>query len=142
MIVHPCVGYGVLFLEGGDSLDIDGFLSALGDEYDFDDVPSFATFLRSGKFFRRFEPSMADIDEGEVPFIARHECGDDVLGEMSDEVLRLVRLRTPALTAVWDLSAYRGKFVQDEPAELRELKLSRSPFGRRVHYQPLPPTTE
>jgi hypothetical protein len=137
MIVHPRVGYGVLFLEGGDSLDVDGFLSALGDEYDFDDVPSFATFLRSGKFFRRYEPSMSDIDAGEVPFIARHECGDDVLGEMSDEVLRLVRLRTPALTAVWDLSGYRGKFIPDAPTEERELQLTRSPFGRRAFYEPL-----
>jgi hypothetical protein len=142
MIVHPRVGYGVLFLEGGDSLDIDDFLSALGDEYDFDDVPSFATFLRPGKFFRRFEPSMADIDEGEVPIISRFECGEDVLGETSDEVLRLVRLRTPALTAVWDLSAYRGKFAPDPPAEERELQLTRFPFGRRPYYEPLPPVPE
>lgn len=142
MIVHPRVGYGVLFLEGGNALDIDGFLSALSDEYDFEDLPNFVAFLRSGKFFRRFEPSLAEIQEGEVPFISRHDCGDDVLGEMTDEVLRLVRLRTPALTAVWDLSAYRGKFIPEAPAEKREFEVTRPPFGRQAFYEPLSPTPE
>lgn len=139
MVVHPRVGYGVMFLDGGDSLDIEGFLSALeedddGEKLSFDDIPSFVAFVRSGKFFRRYEPSTTAIEEGEVPFLARFECGEDVLGHMTDELLRLVRLRTPAMSAVWDLSAYRGEFYPDEPEELRELELHRFPYGRSVFY--------
>lgn len=142
MVVHPRVGYGVLFLDGGDSLDVAGYLDVLGDEYEFDDVPSFAAFLRPGKFIRRYEPSTADLDAGEVPFVARRECGEDVLGEMADEVLRLVRLRTPALTAIWDLSAYRGKFIPDPYVEQQELQLDRFPFGRQPFLEPLSPPSE
>ena len=67
-------------------------------------------FLTPGQFLRRFEPSASEVDDGEEPFLARYDYGHDVLAEMTNEVLRLVRLRTPAFTAVWDLSAYCGAF--------------------------------
>lgn len=130
------VGYGVIFLKGGSTVTIDDMLNDpmvnAGDEVDFDRLPSFTCFLDSGRFFRRWEPSMVEHEEGENPFIARHDCADDVLMCLADELLRLIRVHSPSYDGMWDLGGYVG-LVRDwqTPVESHELTLTRFPYGHK-----------
>jgi hypothetical protein len=129
MYAEPRMPYVVIFLTGGESVRIADLVA--DDDDIHDNFPSAICFLSAGQFVRRWEPSALEHDDGELPLITRYGCGEESLMYVADELLRLIRLRTPGLRNMWDLGAYMAFDRDEHRVEQRSFKLTHFPYGHR-----------
>lgn len=127
---NPSLAYVVVFLRGGTKVSLRSLIEDRGDSIE-DEFPDSLAFVEAGTFVRKFEPSIAEFDEGENPSLLLSKPGEDVLMLLADELLRIVARRSFGTDGLYDLGGYKPwRFTDfDYDEEVVEYRISRFPTG-------------
>ncbi len=129
------IAYVVVFVRGGESVDLDALVSS--DDTDVDEgMPDAIAFIESGTFVRKFEPSQAEFEDGEDPLILLSKPGEHVLMALADEILRTIATRSVGTDGLWDLGAYKPFDFSESASEVRPYTLGRLPSGWTPFFAP------
>lgn len=127
-IVEPRAAYGVVFLNGGESIALPSLFDPQSDLHNT--APNFVAFLSPGMFVRKYEPSRDELEDGETPALFLSRPGENVLISVASAVLREVAIRSPGSDGLWDLGSYDpSAFADNQETEIMEFTLSHSPSG-------------
>jgi hypothetical protein len=116
--------YLVVFLKGGENVDLARLVDDRINRV-HDDFPDAVAFVDAGTFVRRYEPSQAELDDGEDPALLLYSDGEDVLMELTDELLRAIGARSFGTDGLYDLGGYMPWSFTDPE---REIETMRYPF--------------
>jgi hypothetical protein len=127
------IGYGVVFLRGGGSVTLSDLFA---DEEDLQEAaPDFVTFVDAGISFHKHVPDYNGWEEGETAHVTRFLIGDDVLLDLADRLLGVIRTRSFATDGFWGLGPYTPwAFQERHEMEQMPFPITRFPAGRRHFY--------